>query len=364
MKQLTLAILMVLSINAVAQKKAKAAKDTIKTDTTKSGKHLGSLFKHDTVLVFSIVANMKPLLKDRGDKPMDHLAVLTFERKKKGSLSIPIKIKVRGNFRRQSTNCDFPPLLIDIDKQKKKNAVFDYQNRLKLITHCVNEEYIVQEYFVYKIYNLLTDYSFKARLSKVTYQDSAAKRPTETKMAFLLEDETDLAKRNDLKIYDLKQLRSEQMDTLTMAKLCVFEYLIGNTDWSVPFLHNIKLLTNGVRLPVPVPYDFDHSGIVGAKYAAPSEGLPIVSVRERLYRGIAYPMPVFEQVFAQFRALRPQIYAIYENNPMLQPNYVKKTIKYLDEFYAVINDPKAVKREFVDVGTENQSGGAVIKGLK
>jgi hypothetical protein len=364
MKQLTFALLVVLSINAIAQKKTKAAKDTTKTDTTKSGKHLGPLFKHDTMLVFTIVANMKPLLRDRGDKPIDHLAVLKYARKKKAPIDIPIKIKVRGNFRRQTANCEFPPLLIDIDKQKKKNSVFDYQNHLKLITHCVNEEYIFQEYMVYKIYNLLTDYSFKARLARVTYQDSAAKRPTETKMAFLLEDETDLAKRNSLKMYELKQLRAEQLDSLAMARLSVFEYLIGNTDWSVPFLHNIKLLTNGVSLPVPVPYDFDHSGIVAAKYAAPSEALPIISVRERLYRGIAYPLPIFEQVFAQFRTLRPQIYALYENNSLLQPNYVKKTVKYLDEFYEVINNPKAVKREFVDVGTENQAGGAVIKGLK
>ncbi len=154
MKQLTLVILMVLSINAVAQKKTKAAKDTTKTDSTKSGKHLGSLFKHDTLLTFSIVAQMKPLLKDRGDKPTEHLAVLKYARKKKPLIAIPIKIKVRGNFRRQATNCDFPPLLIDIDKQKKGNSIFDYQNRLKLITHCVNEEYIVGEYMVYKIYNL------------------------------------------------------------------------------------------------------------------------------------------------------------------------------------------------------------------
>ncbi len=360
MKQLTFTLLLILSINTFAQKKTKKV---VKNDTTQAKKHLGPLFKSDSVLAFVIVADMKPLLKDRGDKTTDHLAVLKYARKKKGTIEIPIKIKARGNFRRQAANCIFPPLLIDIAKQKKKNSVFDYQNKLKLVTHCINEDYIFQEQLVYKIYNLLTDLSFRSRLAKVTYQDSAAKRPTETKMAFLVEDETDLAKRNNLKIYNFKQLRSEMLDTVVMAKLSVFEYLIGNTDWSVPFLHNIRLLTDSIHAPIPVPYDFDHSGIVAAKYAMPSEGLPIATVRQRLYRGIAYPLPVFEQVFAQFRALRPQIYALYENNATLQPNYIKKTIKYLDEFYAVINDPKAVKREFIEVGTQNEAGGVVIKGL-
>jgi hypothetical protein len=149
-----------------------------------------------------------------------------------------------------------------------------------------------------------------------------------------------------------------------MATLSVFEFMIGNTDWSVPFLHNIKLFSNGVSIPIPVPYDFDHSGIVATKYAMPSEGLPIATVRQRLYRGIAYPLPIFERVFDKFRTLRPQIYALYENNPKLQPNYIKKTVKYLDEFYEIINNPKTVKREFTDVGLGNQAGGVVIKGLK
>ncbi len=338
------------------------AQDATKQETTK--KHLGPLFKHEEVLEFTILTNMKLLLKDRGAKPINHLAVLKYERKKKNTLELPIKLRVRGNFRRLPANCLFPPLLIDIDKKKKKNSVFDYQNRLKLITHCISEDYIFQEHLVYKIYNLLTDNSFKTRLARVTYQDSAAKREPETKMAFLLEDETDLAKRNNAKIVKQKQMNATQLDTVSMATLSVFEYMIGNTDWSLPFLHNIKLLSNKGKAPIPVPYDFDFSGIVEAKYAIPPPELEISSVRNRLYRGIPYPPSVFEQVFENFRKNKAQIYQLYEGNTSLKPNYIKRTIWFLDDFYETINNPKAVEREIVEVGIRNQGSGVIIKGLK
>ena len=149
-------------------------------------------------------------------------------------------------------------------------------------------------------------------------------------------------------------------DSLSMATVAVFEYMIGNTDWSVPYLHNIRLLDNGQTGSLPVPYDFDHAGIVEAKYALPAEQLGIESVRERVYRGLAYPMPVFQQVFDKFNQVKPQFYALYQANSRLDKAYVKRTLKYLDEFYALINKPASARAVFKP---GNQSG-VVIKGLK
>jgi hypothetical protein len=362
-KKTLITALLIISGNVYAQT-PEAAKDSTKANKNKNEKHLGTLFKNDSLLRFTIVTDLKALLRDRGTVTTNHLAVLKYDRKEKKQIDIPIKIKVRGNFRRLPANCYFPPLLIDIDKKKKGNAIFDYQNKLKLVTHCINEDYIFQEYLVYKVFNLLTDASFKARLASVTYIDSLAKRETETKLAFLLEDETDLAKRNDAKVSPLKQLRAGQLDIVSMATVSVFEFMIGNTDWSVPYLHNIKLLNKEGFLPIPVPYDFDHSGIIEAKYALPPEGMDLISVRERLYRGINYPPTVFQQVFDNFKKLKPQIYALYEGNLLLKPNYIKRTIKYLDEFYEIIDNPKMVKRDIVEIGIKNQGGGVTVKGLK
>ena len=317
------------------------------------------LFARDSTLHFTLTANLRPLLKDRGDTPTTHTATLTYTDERQKPVSLPLTLKVRGNFRRSRTNCSFPPLLIDLPKKKTGNTLFAHQNKLKLVTHCQVDEWVVREYLVYKLYNLLADLSFRARLAQVTYADSAGKRAPETHWAFLLEDDDAVAKRNGANVSKMKQISMSYTDSLRMATVGVFEYMIGNTDWSVPYLHNIRLIDTGGRGLVPVPYDFDHAGIVEAAYALPAEQLAIQSVRQRLYRGLAYPMAVFQKVFDQFNQAKPQFYALYTNDTRLSPAYVKRTLNYLDEFYAVINKPASARSEF----QQGDRSGVVIKGL-
>ncbi len=347
--------------------KAQSQTLSVTKDTAKVEKkaQFGPLFKDDDIIQLKIITNLKALQKDRGEKPINHWAQLLYARKKKGYLTIPIKLKVRGNFRKATANCVFPPLLLDLPMKKDKNSIFERQNRLKLVTHCQSEEYVFQEYMVYQVYNLITNFSFRARLAQVTYEDSASsKRDPQVKYAFLIEDDDDIAKRNGAKNYNLKQTPMSHIDSLHMATVAVFEYMIGNTDWSVPFLHNIKLFTKkGYNYPIPVPYDFDHAGIVEAKYAHPAEQLGLSSVRERLYRGLTYSPQLLNQVFDKFKKAKPEIYALYEKNPRLNAGYVKRTLRYLDEFYKAIDNPREVKRTFVYGGGKSQSEGVVIKGL-
>ncbi|MBC7890906.1 MAG: hypothetical protein H7Y12_01720 [Sphingobacteriaceae bacterium] len=318
------------------------------------------LFADTSVLAFTLTAPFQRLLKDRGDKPSPHLAQLSYTVAGSEVRMLPAKLTVRGNFRRKRANCQFPPLFLDVSKKKADNTPFANQKKLKLVTHCQNEEYVVREYLVYRLYNLLTDYSFRARLCKVTYVDSAGKLKPETRWAALLEDEDDLVKRNGGTPNKLRQLNAYDMDSLSMATVAVFEYLIGNTDWSVPYRHNIRLLTvPAPAQPVPVPYDFDHAGIVETDYAVPAEQLGIASVRERLYRGLAYPPALFQRVFDRFNQLKPQFYALYQNDPRLSPAYVKRTLRYFDDFYATINKPATVRAIFLG-GNRSK---VVIKGL-
>lgn len=360
-KTLLIGLLSILFNNAQSQT-LPVASDTAKAE--KNAK-LGPLFKNDSIIQLKIITNIKALQKDRGENPINHWAKLLYARKKKGYITIPIKLKVRGNFRRLTTNCIFPPLLLDLPMKKDKNSIFERQNRLKLVTHCQSEEYIFQEYLVYRMYNLIAEYSFRARLAQVTYEDSAGKREPQIRYAFLIEDEKDLAKRYSAKNFNLKQNPMSRVDSLNMATVAVFEYLIGNTDWSVPFLHNIKLIVKkGYSYPIPVPYDFDHSGIVEAKYARPPEQLELASVRERLYRGLTYSPEILNRVFDRFRKAKPEIYALYEANQRLNAGYIKRTLRYLDDFYKTIDNPKEVKRVFVYGGGKSQGAGVVVKGLK
>lgn len=334
--------------------------DTLIVSSVAGSNKTTLLFNRSDELAFTLTAaNLRVLLKDRGERPVTHLATMTYS-DEKGPVNLPLTLKVRGNFRRNRANCPFPPLLIDLPKKKLKKTLFAHQNKLKLVTHCQVDEWVVREYLVYKLYNLLTDVSFRAQLARVTYADSLGKIAPETHWAFLLEDDDDLAKRNGAKISTLKQINMGYTDSLSTATVAVFEYMIGNTDWSLPFLHNIRLLDNGKNRLMPVPYDFDHSGIVGAAYARPAEQLEISSVKERLYRGIAYPMPLFQQVFDRFNELKPQFYALYQNDSRLDKTYVKRTLRYLDEFYSLINKPSSAKAIF----KPNDQSGTLIKGLK
>lgn len=360
MKKFALVFLFFSFFNANAQ--------NLNTDSTVVQKikkvKFGPLFKSEDTLNFTVFANLKPLLKDRGEETKNHWGMIKYMNHKNVMMEIPMKVKVRGNFRRMTQNCTFPPLLLDFDKKKKGNSIFKKQNKLKLVTHCLKRDYIMEEYLVYKIYNLITENSFKARIANVTYEDSAGKQVSQTRLAFLIEDDEDLAKRIHSKLIKEAKLRQNQTDTLQMATVAVFEYLIGNTDWSVPFKHNIKLYFKKGKMATPIPYDFDHSGIVNAHYAKPAEQLTeITSVRERLYRGFNYSPEVFQTVFERFKAVKPQIYALYKDNADLEPNYIKSTLKYLDDFYENIESPKTVKRVFNEQGLKNmEAGGVQIKG--
>jgi hypothetical protein len=59
---------------------------------------------------------------------------------------------------------------------------------------------------------------------------------------------------------------------------------------------------------VPIPYDFDHSGLMKAGYAKSSEILEISSITHRLYRGLAYDKQIFDTVFDNFRQHKSKIY--------------------------------------------------------
>ena len=198
------------------------------------------LFQKKEVLQIKIESNLKVLLKDRGETPQYHWGKLSYVDEYNDTISLPIKVKVRGNFRRSSTNCKFPPLLVNFPNKKGKKTVFEHQDKLKLVTECAREDYVFSEYLVYEAYNLITGLSFKARLAQVTYVDSLGKRKPEVAYGFFIENETYVAKRNAAKNYYNKNLSMSLLDSVTMATVSLFEYMIGNNDWSVPALHNIK----------------------------------------------------------------------------------------------------------------------------
>jgi hypothetical protein len=228
---------------------------------------------------------------------------------------------------------------------------------------CGGDQYVIREYLVYKLYNLITPQSYKARLAKVVFYDSARKKEAGNFFTFLLEEDEQMAKRNGTHILEKKMIQAENTETETFLKMAVFQYMIGNTDWSVPYLHNIRILSfDAQTIPSVVPYDFDHAGIVNAPYALPPEQLELSSTQDRRFRGYCITdMKTFDRVIATFNRLRKDIYSVYTSCPLLDSRYIGATTKFLDEFFNTINDPKKVKAAFSYPC--HQRTQVVIKGL-
>lgn len=335
-------------------------------DLEAADQHENPLFRSEEPLRFRITMDMRTVLKDRGEEREYHPAVISYKTEDGTEVPEALKIMVRGNRRRDPTVCGFPPLMLNFSRKTVGKTVFGNVNKLKLVTHCKGEEYLLREYLVYKLYNTITEQSFRARLCQIEYVDLKGKRKTEVKYGFLLEDDDDMARRNKGAIVQKELiLRMDGTNELAMARVALFQYMIGNTDWSVPFRHNIRLLSlDSMNLPYPVPYDFDYSGIVSAPYAAPPAELPISSVRQRLFRGYKFQDTTYQEVIGSFNRHKTDFYNIYLQSSLIDERYRKQTLKFLDDFYETINDPKSFQKSVVRTGEQNmKGGGVVIKGL-
>ena len=325
------------------------------------------LFTNDSVLKIKLSGNLRDLMTDKGENPQNHPIVISYAEASGNQLSVNSQARTRGHFRKTMGNCTYPPLLLQFTKSDTlSSSIFKDQERLKLVMPCVGDDYVVKEWLVYKIYNLVTPTSFRARLVSVELYDTKKKKSTSPFYGILLEEDRQMAKRNE-DVVVKRQLRPEETDQTTFLKMAMFQYLVGNTDWSVQY-QNIKLVAPGtdtMTTPITVPYDFDHAGLVSPPYAKPAEQLNMSSVRDRRYRGYCMQdIKKFDDVIALYNKIKPDIYKLYTDCTLLDAKYVKSTIKYLDEFYETINNPSAFKKEFSYPCDKNGTGNVVIMGLR
>ncbi len=324
------------------------------------------LFDSEEILEITLSGNLSKLLRDKTEDPRKYPLTLSYT-EANNKISIPVEAKTRGNFRRLIGNCAYLPLKIYFPKSDVgEKTIFRDQRKMKLVMPCRGEKYVIHEYLVYKLYNLVTPKSFKARLVKVQIDNQQKKKQKQKPAVYgiLLEEESQMAKRNKMVAVERK-LRPTQVQRTPFLNMAVFEYLIGNTDWSVQYLQNIKLLAaDSLSTPYPVPYDFDHAGIVNAPYAKPSDALKLSSIKERRYRGYcSKDLKKFEATIAFYNELKPAIYHVYEDYDLLEEKYKTTTLKYLDEFYKTINTSRKWQKDFAYPCDPNGTGNVVIQGL-
>ena len=313
------------------------------------------LFASDEPLDLTLTGDLRAVFKDtRDDRPYRPAQLWHLDANGDSTL-FEIGLKTRGFYRRKYLNCNVPPLRLNFKKQALANTVFAGQDKLKLVTHCQHknkayQQFALQEYLIYKIYNLLTEYSFRVRLVRITYADINPKREPITRYGFLIEDEDLLAERfggQDVKRGVIHQEATNKERATLMA---VFQYMVANTDWSVPGHHNIKIVYLGSGIPpVSIPYDFDMAGLINAPYAQPDKRLQIRSVRERLYRGYCRTPEEFGAIFDQYNAQKDAIYALFQDDPYLAQRYKDRSVDFLEAFYTTISKPRLIKKEFLNM---------------
>jgi len=283
--------------------------------------------------------------KDRGDDAEARPATLTLRTDDGRDVTLKLKLETRGNWRRDRRNCDFPPLWLDLDKGQPEleGTVFEGQNRLKLYVNCRPgkgdyEQFILQEYLVYPTYNLLTDESFRARLAHVRYEDTDKPEDSFTSWAFVLEHKDQMAARNEAVPLEAEQVHPALFQPEKAALEAIFNYMIGMTDWSSVFRHNVEVIRRMDGQVVPVSYDFDWSGIVNTSYARPDPKLNIRNVRERIYQGFCRDGVDYEALFQRFLDRRDQMLAVWQDSQLLEPDRKKKAVEYLEDFFDRISD--------------------------
>ena len=316
------------------------------------------LFASHVPVQATIEAPLFTLMKERPDK--DYLGGTFAYVQDDGTEEVlDLKLRTRGNFRRSVDNCEFTPIRLNFRKKQVDDTLFDGQDKLKLVTHCMDhkrsfEQHVIREYLAYRILQLMTDKSFGVRLFHVTYVDSDRGRRM-TKYAFVIEDKDDVAERIGMTPVKIHETTHYDLDATQDILVNVFQYMIGHTDYSLVrgpppegCCHNAVLLSESDGPPfTPLAYDFDFSGLVGAPYAVAHPSLRIRNVRERYFRGQCKNIDLLPDTLQQFLDKKESVYAIIDELDMLTNKDRGEVTRYLDAFFKEISQAETIKNKFL-----------------
>jgi len=312
------------------------------------------LFGPHEPLALELVVDLDALCrKDSDDGCPDTPGTLTYSAGDGRSQSIAIHVRARGNWRRARKNCKVPPLFLLFAESAVAGTPFEGQSLLPLTTHCrpnpsSYEQYVLKEYIGYRLYNVLSESSLRVRLAQVTYRDSSHDSRPVTRYAFLTEHFDALADRHGAAVWRPEAVDPHTLDSMNFGILPVYQYMIGNTDWSMVYGHNVLAIRTDGGAVTTIPFDLDFSGLVNASYAGPPPKLPIRSVRQRIFRGFCRDDIDWDRVFAHFEERRAEVLELVGQVPGLRKNTRRKTQSYLEKFYATLDSRERRRKKIVD----------------
>lgn len=323
------------------------------------------LFESDDVLEITLPLHFKDLCRPREDEACDFIpTTLSYPAPGGEHVTLAVEIKVRGGWRSLTVNCSAPLLWIRFDAAKTGGTPFAGQELLPLTTHCGQglsleamqnrppktawEQYLLREYLAQRVYGLFTEASLRSRLIRVHYPDPDKPSRIVRSFAFLTEHFDSMAARIDAERLERGSFDHEKLDNRAADILALYQFMIGNTDWSIVRERNIILVRMPGGLLVPVPYDFDMSGLVNAHYAGPAPGLPIEAVRERHFLGFCHPQADWDSLFRYFTTRREAVLELVGQVPGLDEYSSESSRRYLERFFDVLDSPEARSGEIIE----------------
>jgi hypothetical protein len=314
------------------------------------------LFDGHAVIDVRIQAPLKTLARKRPDE--EYLdARFSYSETDGSERTFDLKLRTRGRYRRQRSTCPFPPVRLNFPKKAVEGTLLDGQDKLKLVTHCNTrrdnyEQLVLREYLTYRILQTLTEKSFGARLLRINWVDTEGDDPF-VRYGFVIEDDDDIGPRTGLQKLKSNGLSYKEVDAAHTNLISVFQFLIGNTDYSLvrgpagsDCCHN-SVPFKAVGPVFPIPYDFDFSGLVDAPYAEPNPQFRIRSVTKRVYRGRCFNNERLPDTLAYFKDRKAEIYGLVDEVAALDDKNRKAVIDYLDSFYEIAEDPGKAEKELI-----------------
>ena len=310
----------------------------------------GDLFDEEEPLKMTLKSDFKSIRKSR-TKDYYLPAEMTCYLNDSLQVSHPVRLKARGIYRKK--NCSMPPMWLNIRDSGIESEELSGIRRIKLVHICRSgghySDYLLREYLVYKIYNLVTPYSFRVRLIDLKMVDTGKDNRETQAWAFMIEPDEIMAQRLQAREIVNDELAMRTVNQEAMDLLAMFQYMIGNPDYSVTGRHNLKIMDTGTtgdaRDYIPVPYDFDFTGIVNAVYATPNEKHEIGSVKERIFVGPCRDQVSYEKAIAALDAVRDEFESQIWFLDYLSEDERFDMIGYIESFFATAENERFINRE-------------------
>lgn len=306
------------------------------------------LFENGAVFDVALSGSIEKVIRDKQDK-VEYPFVL-----EANGVEHRIQVRARGNSRLRV--CDFPPLRLNFSGDDTQGTEFEGQDKLRLVTHCRSRadarSDAIEEFAAYRIFNLLSEVSYKVRLLRFSYKDTDKPGKRIERYGFLIESPNELADRTNGHIVKVSGVSLRSIDENHAALVYIFQYLIGNTDWSFVKSEGDEFCChNGDLIEIDskryyIPYDFDLAGLVDATYAYPDPALPIRKVTQRMYRGYCTSRDKLQTALAVVMARKDEILGVIEGVPGLVEADRAKSINFLGQFFARTENEDRLLRTF------------------